>query len=178
MIYFFYLILSFMITLLQTVILTNIPLFNHFYDLFLVIVLYIGLFRPISEGLPIVLILGLFVDGISGSPFWVYTTTYLWFLIIVKWVIQYFDAGSTIILPFAIAAGVLLENSFFIVVATGFTHSARLSSNIINIVIPQIIWAVFTGPFIMIVFKTLHEKMGQSALSGEQPDEKTKKGVF
>jgi hypothetical protein len=165
--YFFYLILSFIFLLFQTVVFANIPILNHFYDLFLIIILYVGLFRPVSEGLSVVLFLGLFIDGISGSPFWVYTTTYIWLLVILKWLIQYFDARSIILPPFAIIVGVLIENSFFIIVSTGFDIDTRFLLNSINILVPQLVWALFTGPFLIVFLKNAHENIRQDVSSRE-----------
>ena len=167
MTYFFYFIISFVLLIFQTVVLNHIPFFKNFYDLFLILILYIGLFRPVAEGVPVVFFLGLFVDGISGSPFWVYTTSYIWLLVLIKWLIQYFDAKSIILLPFAILAGVVLENCFFIIVSSGFDIDARFTLNSVDILIPQFVWAVFSGPVFIVFLKRIHDKIGRDALSGE-----------
>lgn len=70
-------------------------------------------------------------------------------------------------MPFAILSGVLLENGFFIIVSSGFNINARFTLNSINILIPQLVWGLLTGPFFIVLIKKIHEKIWKDRLSGE-----------
>ena len=165
--YFFYVISSFVLLIIQTVILADLHLFHYSYDFLLVLVLYLGLFRPISEGLPMSVFLGIFMDGISGGPFWVYTTTYVWYFIFMRWLIQYLHAGSMVLLPFALSIGVFLENLFLMIVFTGGSGEP-ISIKSMHIIAYQMIWAFFTGPIWMFLLKKIHKKVLVYSSAGDQ----------
>lgn len=172
MTYLFYFISSFIIALFQTVILVNAPFIHHVYDIILVLIIYVGLFRPVTEGIAVVFIIGIFMDGLSGSPFWVYTTTYFWLLIVVKWLIQYLNAGSIILLPFTMLIGILLENSIFLMVSKGLDLPSGLSVSDIQKIVSQIIWGTLTGPPVIMLVKKMHERTGASAPQGDRSEKK------
>ena len=86
MTYLLYSVTCLILLLAQTVILPDIPGLVIYYDLVLLFVFYLSLFRPIRESLPIVLILGFIMDNLSGAPFGVYFTTYFWIYFGIRWV--------------------------------------------------------------------------------------------
>ncbi|MBU0995702.1 MAG: hypothetical protein KJ737_24675 [Proteobacteria bacterium] len=172
MTYLFYFIISFIIVVFQTVILVNSPFIRHVYDIILVLIIYVGLFRPVSEGVAVVFIVGVFMDGLSGSPFWAHTTTYFWLLIIVKWLIQFLNAGSMILLPFTVLIGILLENSIFLMVSKGIALPSGLLVSDIHKIFSQIIWGTITGPPAIILVKKMHERTGIPVLPGDRSEKK------
>lgn len=168
MAYFFYIIISFFILLAQTVILSSPFCIRHSYDLMLVLILYVGLFRPLSEGLLMVLLMGVFMDGLSGGTFWTYTTTYFWFLVIIKWLIQFLNAGSVILLPFTILLGIIFENIIFLLSSVGVDPSSGISPEAIQKISAQSLWGIVTGPVALLVIKKIHEIMGAAIWSGDR----------
>ena len=134
----------------QTTILPCLPLFDTFYDLLALYIVYMGIFFGVREGIPVAIIAGLIMDSLSGGPFGLYLTVYLWLFIGVRQLIKIFHVSNYILLPFVVAAAVLIEN--IILLGTfGLLEPGTqfFSSFIINSVVAQVVWAIFTGPFII-----------------------------
>ena len=142
----------------QTTIMPYIPLFDRFYDLLTPFVIYLSIFRPVRESLVIVLIFGFLMDNISGGPFGLYITTYVWLFVGVRWAITFLHVGDSLILPFVVAAGVLMENVIFIGASAMFESSSRISEEVVSTVAIQVLWAVFTGPFFLMFFNYSHRR--------------------
>jgi len=96
---------------------TLFPLFawlTDFYDLLIPFVVYLGLFRPLKEGLPVVFFLGLTMDTLSGGAFGIYSTTYFWLYACIAWLIGILHFKNNLLLPFIVVVGVLMENLVFL----------------------------------------------------------------
>ena len=150
--YCFYVGVCLFLILLQTTILPFIPLLQSIYDLLIPFVIYLGLYRPIREGLIFVFILGFPMDNLSGSPFGLYLTTYCWLFIGVKWITTLFQVGNRVLISVVVAAGVLVGNAIFI---SSFTiePDTRLPENAIQTVFIQFLWALVTGPLMLMIFR-------------------------
>ena len=129
-----------------------------FYDLLIPFVVYVGLFRPLKEGLTVVIVLGLLVDGLSSGPFGLFLTTYLWLFAGVKWVVTFLHAHSKVILPFVVALGVLLENAVFLGVVGLLMPGAQFPLDTHKTVLVQFTLAVFTGPVCLLLIEAGHKK--------------------
>ena len=152
MIYFFYISACLFFVIIQTVIIPYIPFFGRFYDLLVPFIIYLGLFRPARESIPVVLFLGFIMDNLSGSPFGLYLTTYFWLFIGVRLVTQLFQVGNRILIACLVLAGVLIENLIFIMTFTILGRGQQLPAVTIHNVMIQCIWAIFTGPpFLMLL---------------------------
>jgi len=152
MTYFFYICVCLCLIIFQTAIMPYLPLFDRFYDLLCPFVIYLGLFRSARESIPVILIIGMIMDGIFGGPFGLYVTTYVWLFIGVKWMISYLHLGNSAILALVVASGVLLENFIFIGTMAIIAPEARFPANTTSIVGVQVLWAIFTGPLVLKVF--------------------------
>lgn len=152
-----YIIISICLVLCQTAVFPFFFNAHTSYDLMLVFILYLGFYRPLFEGIPMLFFLGFLMDCLSGSPFGVYTTTYVWLFVAVRATIQYLHVDSRIVFPVAMLSGVLLEN----IVIMQAIFMGRWSWNVgripVNLVIRQLIWAVFTGPVLFAMIKSFHE---------------------
>ncbi|MFC1828232.1 hypothetical protein ACFL0O_01310 [Thermodesulfobacteriota bacterium] len=153
MIYFIYSCICFGLVIIQTTIMPFLPVFDNFYDLMCVFIIYLGLFRPAREGLPIVLCFGLLMDNLFGGPFGLYVTTYLWLFIGVKWLITFLQLGSMSLLPLVVATSILFENIIFIGTLTILKPGSQLPANALHIVGVQVLWAIFTGPILLKLFQ-------------------------
>ena len=143
---------------LQTTVMPYIPLFDRFYDLLSPFVIYLSIFRPVREGIVIILIFGFLMDNISGGPFGLYLTAYVWLFIGVRWAITFLHVGDSLIIPFVVAAGVLMENIIFIGTSAMFESGSRISEEVVNTVFIQVLWALFTGPFFLMFFNHSHRR--------------------
>ena len=114
MIYFIYFCICLGLVIVQTAIMPFFSVFDRFYDLMCIFIIYLGLFRQTREGLAIVLCFGLLMDNLFGGPFGLYVTTYLWLFIGVKWLITFLQLKSMALLSFVAALGILFENFIFI----------------------------------------------------------------
>ena len=170
MTYLLYSVTCLILLLVQTVILPDIPGLVIYYDLVLLFVFYLSLFRPIRESLPIVLILGFIMDNLSGATFGVYLTTYFWLFFGVRWVICFLRVRNIVLLPLLIASGILIKNLIFITTIAAKVHWAEFHLDVLRMVGYQLIWAVITGPVFLVLFNRIHTKWDQwvEALSADQ----------
>jgi cell shape-determining protein MreD len=161
MTYCFYICVCLCVVIFQTTIIPHISLFHHFYDLLIPFIIYLGLFRPVREGILFILVPGFLMDNLSGGHFGLYLTTYFWLFIVVKLVIQYVHARNTVLLLFIVAAGVLMENIIFIASVSMSVPDSQFIAITIKTVIFQILWAVCTGFFFITFFNHIHKKLGK-----------------
>ena len=133
------------------------------YDLVIPLVVYISLFRPLREGALLVGLIGLTMEGLSGGPFGIYVTTYYWSFVILKWLIGYFNVQSTFLIPFIVAACVVLENLVVILmVFLGGGSTQAVMGNIRHLSM-QVLWAIPTGPVFLVVLQRMHGRFEQWA---------------
>lgn len=168
--YLFYLFICLFLIIFQTAILPNFSIFKNLYDLSIPFVLYLGLFRPFSEGLPIILLLGFVMDSISGVPFGLYLIAYLWLFIAMKWIIKFLHTESIFILPLAVVIGVLVENILLIVMVGVLEDDIKFLRIAIGNFSGQLLWVLLTGPFYLVFINFIHQKIGKWAQ--EFPSEK------
>ena len=161
MTYFFYICTFVLLLIFQTTIMPYFPMFDRFYDLLAPFVIYLGLFRSTRESIPIIIVFGFIMDNLSGGPLGLYLTTYLWLFAGVKWVITILQVRDNVLLPFVVAAGVLLENIIFMGTITMFESGSRFSQADLGTVAVQVVWALVTGPIFLILFNRLHQRWDQ-----------------
>jgi cell shape-determining protein MreD len=143
---------------IQTTVMPHIPVFERFYDLLTPFIVYLSIFRPVRESTVMILIFGFLMDNISGGLFGLYLTTYFWLFLSVRWAITFLHVGDSFLLPFVVAVGVFMENMIFIGANAMFNRNLQLSQTVVNTVAVQVLWAVFTGPFFLILFNYSHRR--------------------
>ena len=148
------------LVILQTAVLPVLPLLDRFYDLMIPFVVYLGLSRPIRESLPFVLFLGLIMDNLSGSPVGLYLTTYVWLFVGVKGITSLLQVGNRlVIIMLMIATGVLIENLIFLGTLTVLGPDQQLAGNAAKTVTVQVLWAIWTGPLLLMIFRKMYNKL-------------------
>ena len=157
MTYFLYLWVCFFLITLQTTILPSLPDFATFYDLLTLFVLYLGLYRPFKESLPVIFLLGFTMDNLSGAPFGLYVTVYFWLFVGVWWVTKFLRLRNVVLLPALVATAVLIENIIFLIALTFKSGWPLFYSDILKTGLFQIIWAVATGPIFLIMLQRVHQ---------------------
>ncbi|MCD6184552.1 MAG: hypothetical protein J7K84_01985 [Deltaproteobacteria bacterium] len=153
MIFCFYAVVIICLVITQTVIMAALPFFDSCYDILIPFIIYLGLFRSLREGLPVVLLSGFLLDGLSGAAFGLYTTTYIWLYICCRWIIGFFHAENIFILIFAVVSGVILQNLIFLSIFFILEPGSHMYSYILNSLQIQLIGAFITGPFFLLFFK-------------------------
>ncbi len=151
--YLFYAGLCLILVLIQTTVIRYFGSLRGCYDLFIVLVVFLGLYRKAHESIPVILLAGFLMDNLYNGPFGLYITSYIWLFVCIKWSSVYFNVRSNMFLIFAVAAGVLFENfifiNFFIISDSGLSLFGRLFSKVFI----QFIWAVFSGYFFIMLIK-------------------------
>ena len=145
------------LVILQTTVMPYLSVLDRFYDLLIPFIVYLGLFRPIREGLLFVCFLGFIMDNLSGGPFGLYLTSYFWLFIGVKGITQLLQVGKRVfIITFIVAAGVLAENLIFLGFFAIFSPGQQVGGDAVKIVTFQILWALLTGSVFLIIFRSTH----------------------
>jgi len=159
MVYFFHIAIGVSVLLLQTTILPNAGLFINCYDLLIVQIVFLGLYRSVRESVIIICLLGIAVDSLTGGPYGVYLTTYFWLFLSVRWALVYLRLSDTIILPFVVAYGVLIENLFHFIGAISMNpSSATIAQMSVRPIVMELLWAIFTGPVLLALLSLLYRK--------------------
>ena len=156
MTYLFYFIISIVLILFQTVLIPHLFDLRFFYDLFIPFVLYLTLFRPFIEGVPVIFVLGLVLDSLSVGPFGLYGTSYLWLYFSVRWGVRYLHFGNIILLPLVVIVSVSVQNIIFIGGVFLFGKDWMLRDLYFDDMLRQVVWAGLTGPFLMAGLGVLH----------------------
>ncbi len=147
--YIFYAFTCLVLILIQTTVIHYFRILSGFYDLFLLIVIYLGLYRNLRESIPVILFLGIIMDNLYIGPFGLYMTVYLWLYATIRWGSVYFHVRNKLFMVFAVASGVLFENLVFIGSFTLFNQDSQFPGNMPENTFVQIIWAFISGPFFL-----------------------------
>lgn len=147
--YFFYAFTCLVLILIQTTVIHHFRGLSGFYDLFVIVVMYLGLYRSLRESIPVILFFGIVMDILYNGPFGLYMTIYLWLYATIRWSSVYFHVRNKLFLVFAVASGVLFENLVFIGSFVMFNPDSQFPGNIPENALVQILWAFLTGPFFL-----------------------------
>jgi len=147
-------VLGIFFAVLQTVCLPHVSLSLRRFDMLLPLVIYLSVFRPVPESIPLVAFFGIVMDCLSGSPFGLYVITYVWLLLGVRGCMWFLDAGSYFLFPLILMAGMILEHLLF-----AFSTSRTPSVGILA----HALWALVMAPFFLMLFNALFGKMEQVA---------------
>lgn len=152
MIYIFYIIQGIFLIIFQTTVFPESSLFKDFYNVLTPYILYLGIFRPIREGAPIVVLLGFAMDGISGGPLGLYLTIFVWLYIGTRWLIQILHVGNVLLLAAVVAIGIAVECIIHFAIVVIQSPLNKIPPNAFKVTINQVLWAIFTGPLLLSFF--------------------------
>ena len=159
MTYLLYIIVGLSIVVFQTTLPMHFGIFESLYDLFLLCVVYLGFYRPIREGLAFVVLFGFVMDGMSGGPFGLYMSCYFWLYVGMLLLTRFMRVSNNLILPLVVVGCVFIQNIIFLGTMAIFVPEVSVPSLSYKRVILQLLWAVVTGPIIILVFKGWHQMM-------------------
>jgi hypothetical protein len=125
---------------------------TYLYDLLAPFVVYLGVYRLPREALPILLLGGLAMDGISGGSFGIHLTTYVWMYVGVRWAIQFLHVGNVILLPLLVSVAVAFESLVAAFTAIVLAPVAWPVESMFSVVSGQVAWGAVTGPFLVMLF--------------------------
>jgi rod shape-determining protein MreD len=166
--YGFYIGTCLFLILIQTTILPYFNAFSGIYDLLIPFVIFICICLPIRESLPFVLILGLIMDNLSGSPFGFYLSFYFWLFVGVRWVLKFLRVSNKFLLSLVVVIAVLIEN---IIVIGTFALSGpdwQLPADAFKNIALPFFWALITGPIFLLGLLALSRRFNIQ-LNGASP---------
>ena len=159
MIYLFYIAVFFFVAVFNTTIAVQFPFLHGVYDLVLLLVIFLGFYRSIRESLVFVIIFGIIMDGISGGPFGLYTTSYIWLYAFVLWLTRFIRVTNSMILPGVVICSVIIQNTVFLGSMALLDPNAKIPLFSYNIVMIQLVWGIFTGPIFILLFRNVTYKL-------------------
>jgi rod shape-determining protein MreD len=147
----------------QTALLPRLPGMGSFFDLLLFLVVYLAAFRPLHESLPLVVFLGALMDNLSGGPFGLYLTSYVWLLIGVRLATSVIRVDHPILLVTLVMAGVLLQNVIFFGALAVAGPSLPQPGDALRVITEQIGWVLLVGPFLAVAVRRARRFMDKRA---------------
>lgn len=162
MIFIFHTIVCIVFVVLQTVIFPMHHVFDSFFDLFIPVIIYLGLFHSLRHSLFILLLFGTVVDSLSGAPFGVYLSCYFWLFAAVYWFKGFLHIHSFTLLSLIVFIGVLIENLILLMAVNVSVSQWDIFSNVTSVMFIQLFTAAIIGPFIIIYIERLYEKANQA----------------
>lgn len=147
----FYILLSLCLVVIKTTLIPGMPFLAKFYDLLIPIIIYLSLFRPPREGIPIVLFFGLIMDSLCGGPIGLYFTIYIWLYVSLRWLGQFLQAGNLFLFATAVACGVAFEAIVLMGYMLLLAPAAIIPVDTTRTVFFQLVWAFVTAPLIMLI---------------------------
>jgi hypothetical protein len=148
MIYLFYTAVCMVLIVVQTTVLAN----AFFYDLLIPFVVYLGLFRSARESLPVIIVLGFAMDNLSGAPFGLYLTVYLWSWVGIKWLMRYLHIRTSALVFSVVPLAVCLEALISITVLA--MQTSPITDGMGGRIAWQLFWALITGPPFLVFYET------------------------
>jgi len=155
--YVFYIIVCLTLIVLQTSLLFRLPFGSQLFDLPVTLVIYLGILRPPRESLPLILLLGLLMDHLSGAPFMMYTSAYFWVYILVIALTALLQVSLRFRLGIIVIAAVSLENAIFVLGSQLTSNGAYFPALQAGKFALRLIWALLLGPLGIMLIGTLHE---------------------
>jgi len=152
-----YIVTGLLVVVLQTTLPMHFSIFGGLYDLFLLFVVYLGFYRPVREGLPFVALFGFVMDGMSGGPFGLYLSCYFWLYMGMLLLTRFMRVSNNLVLPLVVAASVFIQNFVFLGTMAVFMPDVGVPALSYRLVIVQLVWAVLTGPVLILVFRGWHQ---------------------
>ena len=156
MTYLLYTVVCLLVVVFQTTLPMHFAMFGGMYDLFLLFVIYLGFYRTIREGFPLVIFFGLAMDALSGGPFGLYLTSYFWLYVSILGMIGFMRVGNNMILPLVVVGSILFQNIIFLGTMTLFVPEAKIPVFLCRNVLTQVLWSVITGPILILLFHRAH----------------------
>ena len=156
MTYLLYTVVCLLVVVFQTTLPMHFAMFGGMYDLFLLFVIYLGFYRTIREGFPLVIFFGLAMDALSGGPFGLYLTSYFWLYVSILGMIGFMRVGNNMILPLVVVGSILFQNIIFLGTMTLFVPEAKIPVFLYRNVLTQVLWSVITGPILILLFHRAH----------------------
>lgn len=142
----FFIILSLFLIILQTTVLPEISLVGNSFDLVIINILYLSLVFSNPWVLAGVAAIGCIMDSLSGSPFGLFVSSYIWIFILIQLMKPVFFSRSIFFLPAVTVFSVLLEYAFLVLSVFISSGAGGVMSLNYSLMMEQLAWAVVLVP--------------------------------
>ena len=173
MILLLYFISGIILMIVQMSILPYINFFEHMYNLLIPILIHAAVFRKLGESLFLVIIWGVLMDNLSGTPAGFYLTFFIWILIAVRYLKLFLHVGNLSLVTLVVLVAVTIESLAIIGLVTVNDSLITSRENLFRFVLTEVMWGIFTAPFILGGFNLIVLKLPllRKALSSVRQDE-------
>lgn len=149
MIYLKNLIVCLFLAVFQTALLPKLPFSETVFDLGICYVISLCLYYPYRVVFLFSLILGIFMDSLSGGAMGLYLSVYFWLAVSIRWVMNFFKINSLLIAPIVVLAGILFQHAVFLGALFLVDIGAPISMTEIRTIGIQALAGFFLGPFVV-----------------------------
>jgi rod shape-determining protein MreD len=150
--FFLFLALGIVIFIIESVVLAMPCLQWLRYDLFIPLIIFMGLYRSTHVGLPLCILFGFFMDVFSGGVFGIFLSIYFWLFCFVKAVLRFLDLQNLFLEVVLVVLGVVAENVTIILLMQLLGQGEPIRYVTVQDVIIQTLFAGATAPLMFVVF--------------------------
>jgi hypothetical protein len=143
----------------QTTVMAELPIVKGFFDLLVTFVVFLGLYRPAKESVPVILCVGFVMDSISAAPFGLYLTAYLWIFAGIKWLIRYLHVRTSALVLFVVPVAVAIETLLALTALELQVPGGLAAHAVPNLAGQHLLWALLLGPFFLMFYETVYGKL-------------------
>ncbi|MCU0591818.1 MAG: rod shape-determining protein MreD [Desulfobacterales bacterium] len=161
--YFIYITCGLFMVICQTTVIPRLAFVGYLFDLVLPVVVYLAAFRPLHEALPFTVFLGVLMDNLSGGPFGLYLTSYVWLFIAARAAATVVRAENPIMIVLILIAAVATQNALFFAILGASGQGDFSGSFAVRVVTEQIGWVLLVGPFLAGGIRTAHRYSSRRA---------------
>lgn len=162
--FFWYIGVSLVLVVCRTTLLPYTTAIGNFFDPLIALVVYLAVFRPLPESISLLVFLGILMDTLSGGPFGLYLTSYVWLFIGVRLVAALIRVEAPMLLVLLMTAGVLLQNIIFLAAMTAFHLTRPDSGDMLGVFAGQVGWMLLIGPLLAVLMRSVE----RSAAAGRR----------
>jgi rod shape-determining protein MreD len=141
---------------LQTALRLHVRGLDNCFDLLIVYVSFLGLYRHPKEALPVILLSGICMDSLSGGSFGLFLTSYLWFYVLLNRIVRFLHPGNRLLLLFSVGIGVVIENTVHLGIAYLIREGFPAFELVRDRTLIQLLWALSLGPVLLVLVHRFH----------------------
>jgi len=156
MTYIFHIALCLALVIFQTAVKPQVPFLGGLYDVLAAYIIYLGLYHPVREVLPIIFISSVVMDSISGSPPGLFLTAYVWLFLLTRWTTRIIHRDNLVLRFFIVAVGVLVQTGVYIGTTLLLGNATLFAAPTLGVVLTQSFWALGTGMILLTLFRQVH----------------------
>jgi cell shape-determining protein MreD len=143
----------------ETTVMADLPILEGFFDLLVTFVVYLGLYRPVKESIPVIVCLGFVMDSLSAAPFGLYLTGYVWIFVGIKWLMRYLQVRTSALVLFVVPLAVAIQTILSLAAIGLQPHGSIETQPVMNQVGGHLLWALLTGPLFLMFYEAFHDRL-------------------